>query len=118
MWNRSGAPGTNRARSMPLAIRTIGTASAMAGNRVVSRSAMSPPTSTSRCTCVQSTRAGKSVCNASIECKRRMQGRPASTPEVVAHTAWSQHHSSQTMSASAIACASAGPGGTQTKRTS
>ena len=59
MRNRSGAPGAKRARSMPFGMMLIGTASAIAGKRASSTSAMSSPTRIRRCTCDQSTRAGK-----------------------------------------------------------
>jgi hypothetical protein len=65
-----------------------------------------------------STRAGKSVCSASIECRRMIAGFPASMPEREAQTAWSQHHSSQTISAQAMASASRSPGAVLMKRVS
>ena len=94
--------------SMPLGM-TIGAerCSDMAGVLLSRISVMSSPTVIRRSTRDQSTLPGNGVCNASIECRRTIHFLPVRQPDVVAQTAWSQHHSSQTMSAHPMASAKA-----------
>ena len=73
--------------SMPFGMMSGRRCPAIDGCLVIRTSVMSSPTVINRSTRDQSTLAGKSVCSASMECRRRTHFLPVRQPDVVAQTA-------------------------------